>query len=603
MNQRALLVLASLILASCGGGGHAATAVPAASSGGPTQNGSLSLTFATPATTSATTTAPATATSAAERKPKFVSPNATSALVSINSGTDQTFNVGPTSSLCTTANNVRTCSIPLTAPIGNDAIAVSLMGTVNSNAVLLGQGSNSLTVVDGTNFNLTVGINPVVASVNTTGSNPDVACCFTFGQANSQFSTITFADASGANITGSGNVPNFLAPITLTSSDPTFTTSPTTLTTPGQGFLVNYSGSTNVAQTVTITASVGALTLATETFQLPGLFITRYNLGAIDAINPEQIAEDQSGNVWVAENVTNMIAQITPAGTITTFPTGIAGGHPVGIAVGQDGNIYYDDVSSCTLGRMTATGALDGTASAAAGGCQDWQMTTDAAGNIWFVDSGNNTIGYIGEAGWPTTATECTGALPALAFSIHQQITQGPDGAMWFTEGGNGHKIGRYASTAACNSGTVTQYQPPSATNSNDLGGLVVGADNNLWFTEFTADQYAKITTAGVITEYSGLINPAAFANPIWLAPASSNGDLYLVQGGGAINWNPSTPATAFQQPFVDSNGQEGQTDMHSAIYVPAAAGPGAIWFSGYGSTGCCGFINTQDEVAKFVPR
>jgi hypothetical protein len=486
-------------------------------------------------------------------------------IVTINSGTAQTFNVGATSSLCTTTNNVRTCSIPLTAPIGQDSMSVSLMGTVNSNSVLLGQGSNSLTVVAGTNFSLTVGINPMVASVNTTGSNPDVACCYTFGQSNSQSSSITFADASGANITGSGNVPNFIAPITLTSSDPSFTTTPTSLTTPGQTFLVNYNGSPNVAQTVTITASVGALTLATETFQMPGLFITRYNLGAIDAINPEQIAEDQSGNVWVAETAMNLMARITPAGAVSTYATGFPGGHgPWGVAVGQDG----------------------------------------AAGNIWFIDNSNNEVGYIPTASWPSPGSEC-GVLPTpFSFTFHQQITQGPDLAMWFTEGGQGKKIGRYANAASCNPGGLTEYHPPSATNTGDLGGLMVGSDGNLWFTEFTADQYAKITTSGVITEYPGLINPAAFANPLRLAPASNNGDLYLVQGGGAINWDPGDPGTAFQQAFIDSNGMQGQTDMHSAIYVPGLPGtPGAIWFSGYGSTGCCGFINTQDEVAKIVPR
>jgi hypothetical protein len=74
---------------------------------------------------------------------------------------------------------------------------------------------------------------------------------------------------------------------------------------------------------------------------------------------------------------------------------------------------------------------------------------------------------------------------------------------------------------------------------------------------------------------------------------------LYIVGGGGAITWNPGNPGTAFQQMFVDATGAEGQTVMNSAI-----SGPGNdIWFSGYGAANGGGFIPTQDEVAKFVPR
>ena len=582
MNARAALMLGALVLVGCGGGGGHASApsVPGSSLSTGTQSGTMSLTFAAPVTTSA-----------AARKPQFVSPNATTAILDINNGTPMTFNVATGSTLCQTVNNVRTCTLPVTAPTGQTAFGVSLMGTVNGSAVLLGQGGNSVTVVSGTVFNLTVGINPIVATVNQTTT----ACCYTFGMANSQSSQITFADASGAAITGSGNVPNFLAPVTLVSSDPHFTTTPTQLLTPGQGFTVNYDGSPAVAQTVTVTAMVGALTLTTETFQMPGLFITRFNLGAIGTINPQQIASGPDGNVWVALQATNDIARVTPAGVVSMFPTGFIAGHgPMGVTVGGDGLIYYTDNNSCSIGRMDANGVQQGgLAAAAGGGCNLWQMGTDGSGNVWYVDTSHNEVGYMVPASWPSPGTFC-GVLPtAFSFSINQTITLGHDGAMWFTEGGNGHKIGRYASTATCNPGGLTEYTPPSAGN-HDLGGLALGADNNLWFTEQSPNIYGKITPAGAITEL-----PNSIGGPVWIASASADGDLYVPQGGGAATFNPATPATSVTQMFVDANGKEGQTNMRSAINGP----DGNVWFSGDGSAGGGGFIATQDEVAKFVPR
>jgi virginiamycin B lyase len=586
MNMRTGLVLLALLTAGCGGGGHSgSTSVPVATGG--TQSGTLSLTFAAPVTASAVS-----------RTPLFVSPNAATAIVAINSGTAQTFSVGASSTLCTTANNVRTCAIPLTAPFGADSMTVSLMGTVSGNAVLLGQGSNSITVTSGTNFSLTVGINPVVAGINVGQASIPSGTAYAYGTPSTQSGTITFADPSDANITGSGNVPNFLQPVTFTSSDPHVSIVPATLTTPGQGFNIGYDGSAAIAQTVTVTAMVGTMTLASAQLAFPGLIAQRFNLGAIGTIAPQQMANGPDGNVWVALQDTNDIARITPAGVITTFPTGIGGGTPVGVVNGGDGNIYFGDSSSCTISRINPTTLVTGPSASVGSGCSLWQMGLDGSGNIWFIDEAHNEVGYIPTSTWPSPGAEC-GALPtSFSFSIHQQIAVGADAAMWFTEGGNGHKVGRYASTTACGLAQLTEYTPPSAGN-HDLGGIALGADNNLWITELLPDLYAKVTTGGAITEYPGVINSGNFGNPDWIA-AGSDGQLWIPQGGGAVSFKPTTPTTANLQLFVNSGtNTNGQTDNHYAMTGP----DGDIWFNGQGQANGGGFTPTQDSVVKFVPR
>jgi hypothetical protein len=111
------------------------------------------------------------------------------------------------------------------------------------------------------------------------------------------------------------------------------------------------------------------------------------------------------------------------------------------------------------MGRMNTSGVQQGgLAPVMGGGCNLWQLGNDgAAGNIWFIDSSHNEVGYIPTASWPSPGSECGNLPTAFSFSTNQQITQGPDGAMWFTEGGNARKIGRYANAAACNSSLVTR--------------------------------------------------------------------------------------------------------------------------------------------------
>src|SRR5262249_57631283 len=75
-------------------------------------------------------------------------------------------------------------------------------------------------------------------------------------------------------------------------------------------------------------------------------------------------------------------------------------------------------------------------------------------------------------------------------------ITNGPDGAVWFTEAGAG-AIGRITTA-----GTVTN-EFPLTTPTSDPENIVTGPDGALYFTETATDKIGRITTAGAITEFT----------------------------------------------------------------------------------------------------
>ena len=85
-------------------------------------------------------------------------------------------------------------------------------------------------------------------------------------------------------------------------------------------------------------------------------------------------------------------------------------------------------------------------------------------------------------------------------------ITDGPDGALWFTEG-DANKIGRITT-----SGAITEF-PASGTPD----GIAAGPNDTIWFTQCGSNQIGQIaTTGGTVYEYhvptsnSGLYNITA---------------------------------------------------------------------------------------------
>jgi len=103
-------------------------------------------------------------------------------------------------------------------------------------------------------------------------------------------------------------------------------------------------------------------------------------------------------------------------------------------------------------------------------------------------------------------------------------ITNGPDGALWFTEY-EGNSIGRITT-----SGAITTF--PIPTEDSGPAGITTGPDGDLWFTEFNADQIGRISTSGVVTEYAV---PTANSAPDGIA-AGPDGALWFTElNGGKI--------------------------------------------------------------------
>jgi hypothetical protein len=172
-------------------------------------------------------------------------------------------------------------------------------------------------------------------------------------------------------------------------------------------------------------------------------------------------------------------------------------------------------------------------------------ITTGPDGALWFTDGGVR-IGRMTTAGAVTVY-----AIPTPTGAPYG-ITTGPDGALWFTEPGSS-KIGRISTN-----GMITEFS--LAFDSSPVG-ITTGPDGALWFTESNSNKIGRITTSGVITEYAVSGNPQS----IMTGP---DGALWFTEVAGRIGRISTS----------------GEVNEYPVGFNPIAitAGPdGTIWFSG----------------------
>ncbi len=141
---------------------------------------------------------------------------------------------------------------------------------------------------------------------------------------------------------------------------------------------------------------------------------------------PRDVAVDASGNLYIADEIANVVRKVTPAGVISTIVgKGTAGftgddgpaidaelSQPTGVAVDANGNVYVADFGNKRVRKVTAA---DGKINSIAGtGAPAWQgdalpaattpvdaydVAVDASGVVYIADFSNNRVRKIDESG------------------------------------------------------------------------------------------------------------------------------------------------------------------------------------------------------------
>jgi streptogramin lyase len=257
---------------------------------------------------------------------------------------------------------------------------------------------------------------------------------------------------------------------------------------------------------------------------------------------PACITTGPDGNLWFTERNASQIGRITPTGTVTEFGGLTANSGPYGITAGPDGNLWFAEYNANRIGRMTPAGAVTEFALRYPNSLPQ-DVTAGPDGNIWFTERNYNELGYVTPTGtvsqfvmagrawynfivtgpdgnlWATKQKidvpggPFTGAAIArippnnpwaytefpLSYWDPWDITAGPDGNLWFTQGWQ-YPLGMITPTG----GPVTNIGPGIG-NASPAYFITAGPDGNLWFTwdRYYGPAIGQVTPAGVVSYFS----------------------------------------------------------------------------------------------------
>ena len=256
---------------------------------------------------------------------------------------------------------------------------------------------------------------------------------------------------------------------------------------------------------------------------------------------PSSVAVDSAGTIYVADTASHTIRKITAAGTVSTLAgsAGVSGSadgtgsaarfnQPQGVAVDATGNVYVADTGNHTIRQITpggvvstlaglagSSGSANGTGSAARF-YQPEGVAVDSSGNVYVADTWNHTLRKIAAGGVVSTLAgsagnygTANGTGSTARFYQPQGVAVDSAGTVYVADTGN-QTLRKITSAGAVTTlaGTAGAYgsRNSTGTNAQFYGPASVAVDGlgNLYVADYFNQTLRKVTAAGVVTTLAG---------------------------------------------------------------------------------------------------
>lgn len=246
--------------------------------------------------------------------------------------------------------------------------------------------------------------------------------------------------------------------------------------------------------------------------------------------NPQGVAVDASGNVYISDTANNRIRKVDTGGTITTiagngaaaysgdsgFATNATLNNPVGLALDGHGNLYIADYFNNVVRMVDTSGMISTVAGTGDPGFVDnvpallgevtspEDVAVDAAGNLYIADLGNRRIRKVS-----------AGIISTVAGNGVRDVTGPGDGG------------------------------PAVLASVSSTSGIALDASGNLYIADFGVNRIRRVDSNGIISTvagtgtyaYTGDGAPSALAalNGPYGVAVSPKGDIYVADANNSV--------------------------------------------------------------------
>jgi streptogramin lyase len=240
------------------------------------------------------------------------------------------------------------------------------------------------------------------------------------------------------------------------------------------------------------TGAIGRMTLAGHVTEFLTPTRTSNPMGVTgETSSPLSITTGPDGALWFTEGMADQIGRVTTAGAFSEYPLpsrDTMHANPEGIATGPDGAIWFTQPLRGNLGRLDPKTHVITEVPGVGGGGQvgGQSMRLGPDGRLWIDD-------VQAAAAFTTKGVGTFYVSPNANAWMNVVVPGGPGGDAWALDqrGGQVDRI-----TPGGNVSVVPLTAPASSGMSGAIGGMVVGPDGALWFTEGSAGRVGRITCA-----------------------------------------------------------------------------------------------------------
>jgi streptogramin lyase len=229
-------------------------------------------------------------------------------------------------------------------------------------------------------------------------------------------------------------------------------------------------------------------------------------------------------NVWFGDEQGNFIAKINAAGEITEIPLP-ADTRPSELASGPDGNVWFSTLSG--LGKISPAAAASPTLYSLVTVSSPAGIISGPNNQIWFSEYLGQRVGHVDTNG--LGLQEYPMPLPSTSY-LPVGLTTGPDGAVWtaggalFASGASQSVIGRVTA-----GGQISSFLPPTQITQNLISTIVAGPDQFLYAPESgRSPAFGGVAKIARITPQTGRIDEA----PIPSGPSNGLGGITVGPDG-----------------------------------------------------------------------